>query len=83
MNPLGPRADYFVAQVSASAALTGLIFVVLSFNFDQIVGNIVWLGRAAPGWFCWRSQRSTASSPCSLPGHPGLSPGLWLRRRWL
>jgi hypothetical protein len=30
-----------VAQVSASAALTGLIFVVLSVNFDQIVGDNV------------------------------------------
>jgi hypothetical protein len=38
-----------VAQVSASAALTGLIFVVLSFNFDQIVGDKVWLGRAGTG----------------------------------
>ena len=49
VNALGPWADYFVAQVSASAALTGLIFVVLSFNFDQIVGDIVWLGRAGAG----------------------------------
>jgi hypothetical protein len=49
VNPLGPWADYFVAQVSASAALTGLIFVVLSFNFDQIVGDKVWLGRAGTG----------------------------------
>jgi hypothetical protein len=49
VNPLGPWGDYFVAQVSASAALTGLIFVVLSFNFDQIVGDKVWLGRAGTG----------------------------------
>lgn len=49
MNPLEPWADYLVAQVSASAALTGLIFVVLSFNFDQIVGDKVWLGRAGTG----------------------------------
>ena len=49
VNPLGPWADYFVAQVSASAALTGLIFVVLAFNFDQIVGDKVWLGRAGTG----------------------------------
>jgi hypothetical protein len=49
VNPLGPWADYFVAQVSASGALTGLIFVVLSFNFDQIVGDVVWLGRAGAG----------------------------------
>lgn len=41
MNPLGAWTDYFVAQVGASAALTGLIFVVLSFNFDHIVGGSV------------------------------------------
>jgi hypothetical protein len=47
VNPLEPWANYFVAQVSASAALTGLIFVVLSFNFDRITSNKVWLGVAA------------------------------------
>jgi hypothetical protein len=49
VSPLAAWTDYFVAQVTASAALTGLIFVVLSFNFDQIVGDRVWLGRAGTG----------------------------------
>lgn len=49
MNSLQPWADYFVAQAGASAALTGLIFVVLSFNFDHIVSDRTWLGRAGTG----------------------------------
>ena len=49
MSELQPWADYLVAQVTASAALTGLIFVVLSFNFDHIVSDKAWLGRAGTG----------------------------------
>lgn len=49
MNPLQPWADYFAALAGASAALTGLIFVVLSFNFDHIVSDRTWLGRAGTG----------------------------------
>ncbi len=49
MSVLQAWGDYLVAQVTASAALTGLIFVVLSFNFDQIVGDKAWLGRAGTG----------------------------------
>jgi hypothetical protein len=49
VNSLQPWADYFVAQAGASAALTGLIFVVLSFNFDHIVSDRTWLGRAGTG----------------------------------
>jgi modulator of FtsH protease len=49
VNALQPWADYFVAQAGASAALTGLIFVVLSFNFDHIVSDRTWLGRAGTG----------------------------------
>jgi uncharacterized membrane protein len=49
VNPLQPWADYFVAQAGASAALAGLIFVVLSFNFDHIVSDRTWLGRAGTG----------------------------------
>jgi hypothetical protein len=49
MNVLAPWADYFVAQAGAAGALTGLIFVALSFNFDQIISDEVWLGRAGTG----------------------------------
>jgi len=49
MNALAAWSGFFVAQASAAAALTGLIFVVLSFNFDHIVGDAEWLGRAGTG----------------------------------
>ncbi len=49
MNVLTPWANYFVAQAGAAGALTGLIFVALSFNFDQIIRDEVWLGRAGTG----------------------------------
>jgi hypothetical protein len=49
VNLLQPWSNYFVAQASTAAALTGLIFVVLSFNFDHIISDDVWLGRAATG----------------------------------
>jgi len=49
MNILTPWTDYFVAQAGAAGALTGLIFVALSFNFDQIISDDLWLGRAGTG----------------------------------
>ena len=49
MNVLTPWANYFVAQAGAAGALTGLIFVALSLNFDQIISDEVWLGRAGTG----------------------------------
>ncbi len=49
MNILTPWADYFVAQAGAAGALTGLIFVALAFNFDHIISDDVWLGRAGTG----------------------------------
>ena len=49
MNVLAPWANYFIAQAGAAGALTGLIFVALSFNFDQIISDEVWVGRAGTG----------------------------------
>lgn len=49
MNALAQWADYFVAQAGAAGALTGLIFVALSLNFDQIISDEVWLARAGTG----------------------------------
>lgn len=49
MNILTPWANYFVAQAGAAGALTGLIFVALSLNFDQIISDQAWLGRAGTG----------------------------------
>jgi hypothetical protein len=42
-------SDYFVAQPGATAALAGLIFVALSFNFEIVLQDDVWLVRAASG----------------------------------
>jgi hypothetical protein len=49
MNALVPWANYFIAEASAAGALTGLIFVALSFNFEQIIAGQAWLDRAATG----------------------------------
>jgi hypothetical protein len=49
VNLFAPWTDYFVAQAGAAGALTGLIFVALSFNFDHIISDETWLGRAATG----------------------------------
>jgi len=49
MNILAPWSNYFIAQAGAAGALTGLIFVALSLNFDQIISDEVWLGRAGTG----------------------------------
>lgn len=49
MNPLVAWHEFYVALAGASAALAGLIFVALSFNFDHIVGDRVMLSRAASG----------------------------------
>jgi hypothetical protein len=38
---------FFTAQVSASAALTGLVFVALSINLREIIGDSALVGRAA------------------------------------
>src|SRR5580693_3995254 len=49
MNVLAPWIEYFVAQAGTAAALTGLIFVALSFNLDHVIGDETWLNRAASG----------------------------------
>jgi hypothetical protein len=49
MNVLAPWTEYFVAQAGTAAALTGLIFVALSFNLDHVIGDDTWLNRAASG----------------------------------
>ena len=40
MNPLASWQAYFQAQAGAAAALTGLLFVALSFNLDRIAAEI-------------------------------------------
>ena len=38
-----------MAQAGAAAALTGLLFVALSFNLDRIAADRTWLSRAGTG----------------------------------
>ncbi len=49
VNPLASWTEYFLAQAGAAAALTGLLFVALSFNLDRIAADRTWLGRAGTG----------------------------------
>jgi modulator of FtsH protease len=42
----GSWESFFVAQVGASAALTGLVFVALSINLERIIGDSLLVGRA-------------------------------------
>ena len=42
----GDWESFFVAQVGASAALTGLVFVALSINLERIIGSATLVGRA-------------------------------------
>jgi modulator of FtsH protease len=49
MNPLAPWSQYFIAEAGAAAALTGLLFVALSFNLERIAADQTWLRRAGTG----------------------------------
>jgi len=49
VNPLASWPEYFLAQAGAAAALTGLLFVALSFNLERIAADRTWLSRAGTG----------------------------------
>jgi hypothetical protein len=49
VNPLSAWPQYFLAQAGAAAALTGLLFVALSFNLERIAADRTWLSRAGTG----------------------------------
>jgi hypothetical protein len=49
MDLLTPWSQYFVAEAGAAAALTGLLFVALSFNLERIATDQTWLRRAGTG----------------------------------
>ncbi len=74
MNILTPWADYFVAQAGAAGALTGLIFVALSFNFDQIISDDLWLGRAGTGLILL-AQPIAYALVCLWPTRTAAPPG--------
>jgi hypothetical protein len=44
--------SFFIAQVGASAALTGLIFVALSINLDKVMQSPQLIGRAGEALMC-------------------------------
>jgi len=74
MNILTPWTDYFVAQAGAAGALTGLIFVALSFNFDQIISDDLWLGRAGTGLILL-AQPIAYALVCLWPTRTAAPPG--------
>jgi hypothetical protein len=47
MNEMGDWANFFVAEVGASAALTGLVVVAISINLSRILAYAYLPGRAA------------------------------------
>jgi hypothetical protein len=70
MNPAYNAAawsTFFSAQVGASAALTGLIFVAVSINLSQIIGERVLVARAAKALFTLIGVL-LASMLCLVPG---------------
>jgi hypothetical protein len=70
-SPYNPAAwePFFSAEVSASAALTGLIFVAVSINLSRIVPARVLVSRAAKALFTLLGVL-LASTLCLVPGQP-------------
>jgi hypothetical protein len=62
-------STFFSAQVSASAALTGLIFVAVSINLSQIIGERVLVARAAKALFTLMGVL-LACTLCLVPAQP-------------
>jgi hypothetical protein len=63
----GVWAPFFSAQVSASAALTGLIFVAVSINLERIIGQ-KWLVTRAAKALLTLTGVLLASTLCLVPG---------------
>jgi hypothetical protein len=51
MNDMGDWANFFVAEVGASAALTGLVVIAISINLSRILSFAYLPGRAADALF--------------------------------
>jgi hypothetical protein len=62
-------SSFFSAQISASSALTGLIFVAISINLSQIVGRPQLIARCAKGLTILMGVL-LASTFCMAPGQP-------------
>src|ERR1700691_4458091 len=76
MNPLTPDwANFFVAEVGASAALTGLLVVAISINLSRILSFAQLPGRAAEGLIMLVGVL-VLSSAGLVPGQPSWLFGL-------
>jgi hypothetical protein len=73
VNAFAAWSDYFIAQAGAAGALTGLIFVALSFNFDQVLKDEVWLDRAGTG-LVMLAQPIIVALICLWPSRTGAVP---------
>jgi hypothetical protein len=75
MNPLAPWSQYLTAEAGAAAALTGLLFVALSFNLERIAADQTWLRRAGTG-LIYLAQPVVVSLVALFPTRTG-TPVAW------
>jgi hypothetical protein len=68
---LADWANFFVAEVGASAALTGLVTVAISINLTRILAFEHLPGRAAESLF----SLTAVFSLCAVALFPGIAPG--------
>jgi hypothetical protein len=89
-NPAG-WSSFFSAQVSASAALAGLIFVAVSINLDKVIAGQQLIARSAQA-LSTLTGVLLASTCCLVPGQPvvvlgselvGLALAIWLASTFL
>src|ERR1700733_10387464 len=82
--------DFFAAQIAASAALAGLIFVAVSINLPKIVGNPLLVSRSAKGLAILVGVLLAATLALA-PGQPAIALGweiaalgaaLWVAATW-
>ncbi len=83
-------SDFFAAEIAASAALAGLIFVSVSINLPKIVGNPLLVSRSAKGLSILVGVL-LAATVALAPGQPVIALGcelaalgvtLWLVGTW-
>jgi hypothetical protein len=70
-------SDFFVAQVGASAALTGLIFVAVALNLERIL-KYRWLPQRAAQTLVVLGEALLLASLCLMPRQPALVLGIEL-----
>jgi hypothetical protein len=82
--------DFFAAQIAASAALAGLVFVAISINLSKIIGNPLLVSRSAKGLSILVGVLLAATLALT-PGQPLIAIGcelaalgcvLWIAATW-